>query len=107
MLAAGKLNHLIQAQINNVTQNALNEDVDNWVDYKRIWTNVKIENGSEFYRANRESTEIKGSIRMRPRNDITAQMRFLYKGMVLNIISPPLPDESNEFMDIAVSTKAV
>lgn len=107
MAAAGKYKHRVEIQQNTPTKNALNEDVPNWVLYKKVWANVRFETGAEFNRANREGTELKASVRMRQRSDITNTMRIIYKGLVLNIIAPPMPDDMGVDMDIAVSTKEV
>lgn len=106
-MAAGSLDKRITVKKNVPGKNALNEDVPNWVEHKKLWANIKFETGVEFNRANREGTEIKASIKVRLRGDIVTTMRIDYKHYVFYIKGDPLPADDGEFMFIPVSTKEV
>ena len=99
-MLASKLTHYITVQQKQKTEDALGQTIETWVDYASMWANVKFESGAEFNRANRESSEVVASVRVRYREDITTEMRVMFKGKVYNLYSQPLPDNFKEYIDL-------
>lgn len=107
MLSAGFLRQRISVikKASPVTYDSLGQPIESWVPHVSLWANVRFESGVESIRANRVVSEVKASIRIRPRNDITEDMRIMYKDYTFNILSKPLRDMHGEYMDLPVSTR--
>lgn len=106
-MLASKLTHYITVQQRQIVKDALGQSIETWVDFASMWANVKFQSGSEFNRANRESSEVVASVRVRYREDITTEMRVMFKGKVYNLYSQPLPDNFKEYVDFPVTSREI
>jgi len=106
-MEAGKLLNRVMVQQKTTIEDDFGQSIEKWANYLPLWANVKFQTGAEFNRADKESTEIFASIRVRARNDINKNMGILYKGHTFNILSLPLLDASNVYMDIPVTTRTI
>lgn len=110
-LAAGSLLHRVTFQKKTLTQDASGQVLDVWSNYVTVWANVKGFTGSgainhEMQAGGTEVSRGRSSIRIRWREDITADMRVLHRGRIYDIRDVCPEWDTGEFVDIVVAIGA-
>lgn len=91
-MKAGPLNSRITIQHLVAGQEPDGQPVDVWTELATVWANIRNLRGSEAIRADKDTSTVQTSIRIRRRNDVTAAMRVVY-GSTVYEIKAVLPDE--------------
>jgi SPP1 family predicted phage head-tail adaptor len=105
-LQSGSLNRLVTIQRKSGDKDGLGQSTPAWVDFALVWANVRMLSGKEYMAGQVEVSKAIASIRIRYREDITAEMRVIYRGAIYNIAAV-LPDaQGREYVDLAVSIGA-
>lgn len=88
-MKAGDLDRLITIQSLTVTQNDLNEDIEEWSDYlTNIAAQVKPLTNRELWAASQVNSEITHRFIIRWREGINERMRIVYDGKYWNLSTP-------------------
>lgn len=96
-MQAGRLRHLITIQNFTTTRDSSGQPLEEWVDGANTRAEVKGISGRELVAAGAETSVATIRVWTRFRSDITAASRLRvmtgpFKGAILNIIGPPIPD---------------
>lgn len=104
-MQAGRLRDRITIQ--NITNSRLpsGQVAEKWLDGKTIWAEVRGVSGRELLSSGAEMAEATIRVWVRVRDDITASSRLrcesgAFRGLVLEVVSPPNPDIQNDRMEI-------
>ena len=97
---AGNLNSLVTIQAPQAGQDAVGQPLAGWVTLAQVWADVRHGNGMEAVKAGAPVSEVKASIRIRRRTDVTSAMRVLV-GATPYEIEAVIQDESRRvFTDL-------
>ena len=106
-MRAGKLNQRITIQSRSAGSDSVGQRVLVWNELGKIWADVRMQNGKGIVAAGREAGVIAGSMRIRPRSDLTTDMRVLWGGQIFDIKAiVPFPDGMRDCMDLVVESGA-
>ena len=99
-MRAGTLNVRVTVRQQSTTQDALGQPLTTWSDLATMWANVRQSSGVEAIKADAVSTNVRASIRVRYRTDLTAAMRVVAGLTTYNIVAV-LPDVGGkEYTDL-------
>lgn len=99
-LRAGKLDRRVTIKRLTDGHDEIGQPVQAWVDVATVWASILTKSGAETIRADKESSAVQSSIRIRRRDGITAAMR-VHHGAAVYDIKVVLPDEeSRERIDL-------
>lgn len=82
-------------------RDGMGQPIKTWIDHATVWADVRFISGREFVRADKETSEATGSIRIRART-VTTAMRVRFRGSTYDI-KAILPVSGGEFIDLAVT----
>lgn len=103
-LAAGTLNRRLSLQRAVETPTGTGGSTFDWVEFAKVWANVRFLSGSETIRSDFPVSVTKASIRIRWREDVDATCRAIYVNAgrtVTCAIEAVLPDEQGrEYLDL-------
>lgn len=104
-MQAGRLRHLITIQNFTTTRDSSGQPVEEWVDGANTRAEVKGISGRELVAAGAETAVATIRVWTRFRSDVTAASRLRvmtgpFKGSILNIIGPPIPDSRGIQLEI-------
>ncbi|EOH6333371.1 phage head closure protein [Citrobacter koseri] len=104
-MQAGRLRDQVTIQNATTTRASSGQPVETWHDGVTTWAEVKGISGRELVAAGAESAQATIRVWIRFRHDITAASRLKvntgpFKGAILNIIGPPIPDAKGVQMEI-------
>ena len=104
-MRAGKLRHQIIIQNFTTGRTPSGQPIEEWVDGKTIWAEVKGVSGRELIASGSEKAESTIRVWIRFRRDITAASRLKvlngpFSGAVLAINSPPIPNTTGTRLEI-------
>ncbi len=110
-IQAQKLNRRITIQRKTGERDTLGQPIDQWVTVCRLYADVKFQTGmgmvnQEFQTGGTEVSRAVGSIRVRRRPGITADMRVLLGGFVFDIKVVLADEQDHRSMYLAVATGA-
>lgn len=101
MVDIGKMNKRITFMKFCTTTDEMGQDKGGWSAYKTVWATVKPYKSSEYNFMRKLKPEVSHRVYVRYRTDITADMRILYHGRMLEIAGPPIDmDERHELLEI-------
>lgn len=104
-MRAGKLNQLITIQSRSFESDSVGQRVLVWSERAKVWADVRMQNGKGVVAAGREVGVIAGSMRIRPRSELTTDMRVLWGGQIFDIKAiVPFPDGMRDSMDLVVES---
>jgi SPP1 family predicted phage head-tail adaptor len=83
-------NQRITIQKNTQTTTAMGGRTDVWTDLATVWADMRQLSGKEYYDAQALNTELTASFTIHYRDDITADMRVIYKTRTFELVSPPI-----------------
>lgn len=92
----GSLRHRVVLQKMTVTEDALRQQTESWVDYAYVWAAIEPLSGREYFAARQESAEVTVRITIRYLKDVTPEMRVLFGNRVFEVVSVINPKEINE-----------
>jgi SPP1 family predicted phage head-tail adaptor len=72
------------------SRDELGERPVNWGDVTTVWAELLPQSGREFFRASQVRADLTDVVRIRYRPGISARMRLLLNGRVLNLAAPPV-----------------
>lgn len=87
MILPGNLRERVTIQQASETRNALGESVQAWSTFAERWAQVEGISAREFLLSGQQQAEVSHRVRLRYVTGLTTQMRFLWRGRVLEIIS--------------------
>jgi len=101
----GRFRHRVIIQNYGTTRDTSGEELDDWFDGQTVSAEVKGISGRELVASAAEAAEATIRVWMRYRSDVTAASRLLclagpYKGQVLDIIGPPIPNGTGTRLEI-------
>ncbi|WP_219209213.1 phage head closure protein [Variovorax boronicumulans] len=99
-LRAGKLDRRVTIKRLTDGQDEIGQPVQVWVDVVTVWANIKTNTGLQTIRADKESSAVPASIRIRRRAGITAAMRAYEGATVYDIKAVQDDTESRERIDL-------
>lgn len=103
-MRAGQLNQRITIQREVKKATASNQQVGDWVDVCRIWAQVKCSDSRTVDGDGFIQHEATYKFYIRRREDITAQMRVVWKDRIFPLVGPPI-DWANERTGQTLVTK--
>ena len=80
----------ITVQSASTSDDSLGQPVKTWATYKTLWAEARPTRGREFFASNGAVNEANVTFRIDFREDITAEMRVLWRGLEHAIIAPPI-----------------
>lgn len=96
-MRAGTLNSFVRVEYLTGVQDEAGQPVDEWVELASMWANIRNRSGAEAIRADQEASTVRTSIRVRWREDITADMRIVHGARVYQIKAVlPAEDEGDK-----------
>ncbi|BCT18532.1 phage head closure protein [Enterobacter sp. R-1.6.2] len=104
-MQAGRLRDRITVQNLSSERDSSGQPVESWHDAPETWAEVKGISGRELVAAGAETAIATIRVWTRFRRDITAASRIRvetgpFKGAVLNIVGPPIPDSRGVLFEI-------
>jgi SPP1 family predicted phage head-tail adaptor len=100
MLNAGKLKHRITIQQGIITEGELDQQLEEWVDFKSVRCMIKTLQGREYVAASATQSERTYRFVMRYTKGINSFMRIVYDERVFNIDSVINDDEENKTLTV-------
>lgn len=97
----GLLNCRVTLERRLNTQDSLGQAVQTWQAVGPAWADIRLLSGLEAVKADTERAKVRGSIRIRYRTDVTAEMRIVHGSAVYGITAV-LPDSSKRHVDLTV-----
>lgn len=85
-MRAGLLRNYITIQENKPTRDATGAVVDNWVEFAKLYANIKPINGREYFSAEKFNAQVDTEITVRFVSGIKAEMRVLFGTRVYEIM---------------------
>lgn len=89
----GRLNCRVTIHAQTAAADAIGQPLDTWTQVGQAWADIRHQSGLESLRADKPTSEVKASIRMRYRTNVTAGMR-IHHGATVYHIDAVLPDET-------------
>ena len=68
-------------------RNSLGESISSWSTFEEVWANVQGVSAREFLLAGQQQVEVSHRVKMRYLTGLKPQMRLLWRGRTLEIIS--------------------
>lgn len=96
----GKLNRLVSIKRQATGQDAAGQPLVGKVEVAKVWANVRHKNGSEAIRADKDTSIVQASIRIRRRTDLNAGMEVHLDSTVYEIRAILPDEESRERVDL-------
>lgn len=96
----GKLRHRITFQQLSNSKNEYGEPVEDWLDIKTVWAEIKPVSGKQFFAAKQINAEISHNVYIRYRNGLSPSMRIKFKERTFEILYIMNVNESNTLMQI-------
>lgn len=90
----------VQIKSKAADQDAAGQPVDEWLLVVEVWANILHLNGAESIRADKETSVVPASIRIRARRDITAAMRVYHGTTAYEIKAVPPQTRGRQFIDL-------
>ncbi|EKO4983782.1 phage head closure protein [Escherichia coli] len=104
-MQAGRLRDMVTVQNFTTARDTSGQLVETWTNGATIWAEVKGISGRELIAAGAETSQATIRVWTRFRRDLTAASRLIvvtgpFKGSVLNIVGPPIPDAKGVQLEI-------
>lgn len=96
----GRLKHKITFQQLGQDKNEYGETIEEWVDIKTVWAEIKPVSGNQFFAAKQINSEISHNVYIRYRHDLKPSMRIKYKERIFEILYLMNVNEENRLMQI-------
>lgn len=96
----GRLKHRITFQELSQSKNEYGELVEEWLDIKTVWAEIKPVSGNQFFAAKQINSEISHNVYIRCRTDLKPSMRIKFKERVFEILYLMNVNEDNWLMQI-------
>lgn len=87
MIDAGKLRERVAFQTSSETRNALGETVPVWATFAERWASVEGVSAREALTYGQQNVSVTHRVRLRYVPGLTTQMRVLWRGRLLEIVS--------------------
>lgn len=81
----GKLRHIVTFQKLTTTRGLSGGEKNEWVGVCTVWARVSPLNGKALFAAQQNHSEVTGTIDLRYRKDINAELRAVYEGKIYHI----------------------
>jgi SPP1 family predicted phage head-tail adaptor len=98
----GEMKQIITIQQKTITQGSDGAPVENWAEFATVWAKVRIQNGREFWAAQKNNAELSGLINIRYISGVTELMRVSYNSIVYQIITVINIEEANRELELHV-----
>lgn len=98
-MQAGRLRDRVSILTFTAVRDPSGQLVEKWEEGKTVWAEVKGISGRELVSSGAETATVTVRVWVRFRRDITAASRLrvlsgAFKGVVLSVVGPPIPDAS-------------
>jgi len=94
-ISAGELCHRVTIQNKTTTYDEHNYETETWAEFKKLWAKIEFLSVKDSINAKASGSQTTARLKLRKRSDITTEMRVLWDGYTLQIVSPPKPDNEN------------
>lgn len=96
---AGKLNFRVTLQKESFSEDSFSSKTgETWTNVATVWANVIPLQGIELIRAQKLFAEVTYLVKIRYRENVTEDMRLLFRGKYLQIIGIINEEENDEFL---------
>jgi SPP1 family predicted phage head-tail adaptor len=102
-LDSSSLNRRITIQSRASTLDSFGQQVTTWTDLLSCWASLESQSGKELLAAQAINSELTDMVTVLYRSTVTAAMRVLYQGRVLNIQSVIDPDTAHVALQLMCS----
>jgi SPP1 family predicted phage head-tail adaptor len=92
----GRLKHRVVLQKKTVTEDAIKQQSESWIDYAYIWASIEPLTGREYFAARQENTEVTTRVTIRYLKGVTPDMRVVFGTRVFEALSVINPRELNQ-----------
>lgn len=100
-MKAGDFNSRIDVQYKAQVMDEAGATIFQWQSLMKLWANIRHSSGAEAIKADKMTSTVNASIRIRWRTDIKAGMRVMLKSGAVYEIQAVLPDcRSRRFVDL-------
>lgn len=99
----GDLNRRLVIEKNSPTQDAVNEPVEDWAEFKTLWGSVQFLGGRELEAAQKIVQTASVQFVVRKRDDITEEMRVVFGGRTYRINDIAPIEDGRTFMRLLAS----
>lgn len=96
----GSLNRLVTIKRPSTEQDDAGQPLEAMVTVAKVWANVRHKTGAESIRADKETSVVQASIRIRRRTDLSAGMEVHLDSTVYKIRAVLPDEESRERVDL-------
>ena len=97
-ISAGELRHRITVQVMGPDRDEDNYPIPStWTEYKKLWAKVTHLSGKDLIAAQANQSKVVARLKLRYRDDITTEMRIIYKDKVYGIDSQALEDTNTGY----------
>lgn len=96
----GRLKHRITFQKLQQTKNEYGEMLNEWLDFKTVWAEIKPVSGRQFFSAKQINSEISHTVYMRYNPQILPNMRIKYNNRIFDVLYVMNVDEGNSLLQI-------
>lgn len=104
-MRAGPLNQRIALQYRAAGVDAAGQPTGTWTELAAVWANIALGSGLESVKADRETSVVRASIRIRWRTDVTAAMRVLHGATVYEVMAVKPDLQRREFVDLVCEVR--
>ena len=95
---ANELRHRITVQAMGPDRDEDNYPIDPiWTEYKKLWAKVTHLSGKDLIAAQANQSKVVARLKLRYREDITTEMRIIYKDKIYGIDSQALEDTNTGY----------
>jgi SPP1 family predicted phage head-tail adaptor len=92
----GELRHRVVLQQKTVTEDALKQQSETWVDVTTVWAAIEPLSGREYFAAKQVNAEVSVRITIRYRKGVTPDMRVVFGNRTFEVLSVIDPKERRE-----------
>ncbi len=89
---------LVKDEQGNVVKDSYGNQKYEWVEYCRVWSEVRDLGGKEFFASMGETNKLKTKFKIHYRDDISTDMRIRFNDVVYNITTPDNLDYSKKWL---------
>ncbi len=96
----GKLNRKVTIKRPSTAQDSTGQPVDTLVDVATVWASIVHKSGAESIRAEKDTSIVQASIRIRNRAGLDSGMQVHFGGTVYGIKAIVPDEKTRDFMDL-------
>lgn len=92
----GNLRHRVSLQQKTITEDALKQQSETWMNIATVWAVIEPLSGREYFAAKQINAEISVRITLRYLPGVTTEVRAVFGGRIFEVLSVVNPEERCE-----------